>query len=281
MCCFFNVYIDLQRFKVVFTCNPQKEMRIQKKERKETWTAGIPTILRNHQLCSPVKVSVLENCDAIILQDPYNACMISWNHPTNITSPLPSCQNASPLVLFLPKIQWSSSDLPGGTSQGVHRCLARWLHRTPNFCRSPRNKTLDFTTKFSRLLGQLAIKLLCQLLEGSLGVFCCSWLPKSHLGLWDYLSFLPGSLSSLQGDQKKNAHDAALFFKAVVALASYRFWKSCWASGMFQSYCCPPLLDQLPTTLTTLHKMSTHMKLSVGTFSKVSHDQYYELVSIG
>ena len=72
-----DAYIDLQRFKVVFTCNPQKEMPEKQWKKKETRAAGIPTIFRNHQLCSPVKVSVLDNWDAIILEDPFNTCMIS------------------------------------------------------------------------------------------------------------------------------------------------------------------------------------------------------------
>ena len=63
--------------------------------------------------------------------------MISWNHPTNITSPVPSCQNASPLVLFLPKIRWSSSDLPR-VLPGVDRwSLTRWLHPHSKMAPSP------------------------------------------------------------------------------------------------------------------------------------------------
>ena len=147
--------------------------------------------------------------------------MISWNHPTNITSPVPSCQNASPLVLFLPKIRWSTSDLPR-VLPGVDRwILTRWLH--PQFVVS--QETRLWSSLRSPVVSLDNLPSNCSVNSSRLQVFFASWLPKSPSRLCYLLSLDPYHFT---GDQAY-ALEAALLFKVavVLAIAVYRFWKSC------------------------------------------------------
>ena len=146
-------------------------------------------------------------------------------------------KNASPLVLFLPKIRWSSSDLPR-VLPGVDRwILTRWLH--PQFVVS--QETRLWSSLRSSVVSLDNLPSNCSVNSSRLQVFFASWLPKSPSRLRYLLSLDPYRFT---GD-KAYALEAALLFKVavVLAIACYScisFLKVLWPSGlchsMFQSY---------------------------------------------
>lgn len=180
--------------------------------------------------------------------------MISWNHPTNITYPVPSCRNASPLVLFLPKIRWSSSDLPR-VLPGVDRwSLTRWLHPHSKMAPSPIFAVSQETRLWSSLRSSVVsldnLPSNCSVNSSKLQVIFWLMTPKEPFNT--LLSAFLGSLSLYRGSSICSWSSIAFQGRGCFSYSCISFLKVLWPSGlchsMFQSYRCPPLLNQLPKT---------------------------------